>query len=94
MATAPAYAASTCSHSLSRSAIAATGSTEVDDVVPTVATIAIGRRPAARSETIAVSSAAGSSSKRSFVAIRTSDWPPRPKVMHALSIEEWASCEA
>ena len=47
-ATAPAYAASTWSHVRSRSAMsamAATGSIDVDDVVPTVATIAIGRRP-------------------------------------------------
>jgi hypothetical protein len=46
IATTPAYAASTCSQQPSRSAmsaIAATGSTDVDEVVPTVATIAIGR---------------------------------------------------
>ena len=76
------------------SAIAATGSTEVDDVVPTVATIAIGWRPAARSAAIAASSASGRSSNRSFVGMRTSDARPSPRVMHALSIEEWASSEA
>ena len=53
--------------------MAATGSTDVDDVVPIVATIAIGSRPAARSAAIARRSSAGSSSNRSFVAIRTSE---------------------
>ena len=55
-ATGPAYAASTCSQRPSRSAISAiasTGSIAVEDVVPIVATMAIGRRPAARSSAIA-----------------------------------------
>ena len=51
------------------SAMAATGSAEVDDVVPIVATIAIGRGPAARSAAIAASRAAASISYRSFVGI-------------------------
>ena len=75
--------------------MAATGSTEVDDVVPSVATIAIGRRPAARSAAIAVVErvrphlepvvrpGSGRATPR-----------PRPSVMHAFSIEEWASAEA
>ena len=76
------------------SAMAATGSTDVDDVVPTVATIAIGRRPAARSVSIAASSASGRSSNRSLTGIRTSDARPSPSVMHAFSTELWASAEA
>ena len=75
-------------------AIAATGSTDVDDVVPIVPTIAIGRRPAARSALIAASSASGRSSNRSLVGIRTSDARPSPSVMHAFSTELWASAEA
>jgi hypothetical protein len=71
-----------------------TGSTEVDEVVPTVATIAIGSRPAATSAAIASSSAAGSSSYRSLVGILTSALRPSPRVMHAFSIELWASSEA
>jgi hypothetical protein len=62
-ATTPAYAESTWSHRPSRSAIsamAATGSADVDEVVPTVATTAIGRRPAPRSAAIAAWSAAAS----------------------------------
>ena len=60
-AAAPAYAASTWSQSPSccaMSAIAATGSTDVDDVVPILATIAVGRCPARRSRAIAASSSA------------------------------------
>jgi len=48
IAAGPAYAASTCSQTLRArviSRMAATGSLEVVDVVPTVATAAIGRRP-------------------------------------------------
>ena len=76
------------------SAIAATGSTDVDDVVPSVATTAIGSRPASRSAAIAARSASGSSSKRSFVGIRTSASRPSPSVMHAFSIELCASADA
>ena len=56
----PAMAASTCSHSPCRAAIAAMsaiGSIAVVVVVPVVATIAQGTRPAARSSAIARSSA-------------------------------------
>ena len=52
-----------------------------------------GGRPRDRAA-IAASSASGRSSKRSFVGIRTSDARPRPRVMHAFSIEEWASSDA
>src|SRR3712207_3703569 len=51
-ATAPAYAASTCSHtpnSRQISPIAGNGSTAVVEVVPTVATTIVGTAPAARS---------------------------------------------
>jgi hypothetical protein len=67
---------------------------DVEDVVPTVATMAIGRRPAARSDAIASPSRSARISNRSLVGMRTRDARPRPRVMHALSIEEWASCEA
>ena len=63
IATGPAYAASTCSHRPSRaamSAITATGSTDVDDVVPIVATTATGQRPARWSVSIAIASASAS----------------------------------
>ena len=67
--------------------MAATGSTEVDDVVPIVATIAIGRRPAARSAAIAAASASGPQLEplvrrdaHERVATRG------PSVMHAFSI--------
>jgi len=43
------------------SAMSATGSTEVDEVVPTVATMAIGFRPAARSAAIVSARASGRS---------------------------------
>ena len=66
----------------------------MDEVVPIVATIAIGRKPAARSAAIDAASAPGSISNRSFAGIRTSDARPRPRVMHAFSIDECASVEA
>ena len=58
----PAIAASTCSHSPDRAAIAAmgpSGSNAVVAVLPAVATTAQGRSPAARSSAIAASSASG-----------------------------------
>ena len=76
------------------SAMAATGSTEVDEVVPIVATIAIGSSPASRSAAIEAASAPGSISKRSLTGMWTSDARPSPSVMHAFSTEEWASAEA
>ena len=76
------------------SATAETGSTEVDDVVPIVATTAIGRSPAARSAAIAAASWPGISSNRSLTGIRTSDARPRPSVMQAFSTELCASAEA
>jgi hypothetical protein len=96
-ATTPAYAASTWSHRLCRSAIAARaaiGSADVDAVVPSVATIAIGRCPAAMSAVIAASSASTSIRYASSVGTWTSASRPSPSVMHALSIELCASDEA
>ena len=93
MAAAPAYAASTCSHSFSRRAIFATStsrSTLVVEVVPAVATTAIGSLPVRRSAAIAAPSAAtfirNAASTGTFLRF---SWP-RPRVITALSIEEWA----
>ena len=74
--------------------MAPTGSTAVELVVPIVATTAIGRTPAARSSAIAASSASTRSWYRSSVGIRRSPDRPRPRVMHALSIDECASADA
>ena len=51
-------------------AIAGTGSTAVDDVVPMDATTHAGRRPAARSRSISRSSAAASIANAESVGIR------------------------
>ena len=96
-AVAPAYAESTWSQRPSRSAtsaMAATGSTEVDDVVPTVATMQMGVRPAARSAAMAAARASASISYRALVGILTSAARPSPSVMHAFSMELCASVEA
>ena len=76
------------------SAIAATGSTDVDDVVPTSrrSRSAGGRRRGPRRSPPRARPAR--SSNPSLVGIRTSDARPRPSVMHAFSIELWASAEA
>ena len=77
------------------SAIAATGSTDVDDVVPD-------RRDdrdrqaaggAVRGDRRVERVAAGART-RSLAGIRTRAARPRPSVMHAFSIELWASAEA
>ncbi len=97
VATTPAYAASTWNQIPSRRAIfaiSAIGSLDVVDVVPTVPTRAIGRIPVARSVAMASSSASIRSSKRSFVGIFVRPARPRPRVMQALAIDEWASSEA
>ena len=72
----------------------ATGSTEVDDDVPTVATMAMGRLPAARSAAMAASSASTCISNRSLTGTRTRAARPRPRVMHAFSMELCASVDA
>ena len=97
-AAAPAYAASTCSQicrSVSRtSAIAATGSTLVVDVVPTVATTAIGSAPAARSAAIASPRASGRIRNWSSTGIFRMASMPSPSVITALSTEECDCAEA
>ena len=81
---APAYAASTCNQTpccSHASAIGATGSTEVDDVVPTVATTA---------HASVRSSASGRSRNASSAGVfRTSS----PRSLHALSTDECACSE-
>lgn len=96
-ATTPAYAASTWSQrpwASATRAISPIGSAEVDAVVPIVATMAIGRSPAARSASIADSSASMRIRYASSVSTWTIASRPRPRVMHALSMELWASAEA
>src|SRR4051812_24636355 len=91
IAATPAYAASTCSQIDSRaqmSAIAATGSMLVDDVVPTVATTATGSQPAARSCAIASASASARMRNELSLAIFLSESCPRPSTMTALSMDE------
>jgi hypothetical protein len=76
------------------SAIPGIGSIDVVEVVPIVPTIAIGLTPIFLSEAIACSRASSLSSNRSFVGIFVRPFWPRPSVMQAFSIEEWASAEA
>ena len=60
------------------------------EVVPCVATTAIGSLPAARSRAIAAASAGTDIRKASSLSIRrTFSWPI-PRTIAALSIEEWA----
>ena len=70
------------------------GALDVVDVVPIVPTRAIGRKPALRSSEIASSSASTRNSNRSLVGILASPALPSPSVMHAFSIDEWASDDA
>jgi hypothetical protein len=76
------------------SAIRARGSIAVEAVVPTVATTAVGTRPAARSSAMAASSSSGRSAKSSSVGIRRRPARPMPRVMQAFSTLLWASAEA
>ena len=90
------HAASTCSHTAASeqtSAIAATGSMLVDDVVPTVATTAIGSRPAPRSSAIATRRASARIENRSSTGMRRIASRPRPSVSTALSIDECVCSE-
>ncbi len=62
----------------------------VVEVVPTVATTAIGSRPAARSAAIAWASAGTDIRNSPSLSIRrTFSWPT-PRTIADLSIEEWA----
>ena len=67
-----------------------TGSTLVVDVVPTVATTAIGMIPAARSAAMAFASSSGRMRNSSSAGIRVSASWPRPSRITALSMEECA----
>ena len=92
----PAIAASTCSHTPSRraiAAIAATGSMAVEAVVPVVATIAAGTTPRARSSAIAAASAAGSSAWEASVATARRFTRPKPASNAAFSTELCACAE-
>ena len=73
--------------------MAGTGSTLVTAVVPTVATTASGVIPFRRSSSMAAARASGRIRKRSSVAMRRSPWWPSPKVITALSTDEWACSE-
>ncbi len=75
------------------SAMAATGSTLVVDVVPTVATTATGRKPAARSSAIAARSAPGGMRKLASHGMRRSASWPKPARITPLSMEECAWSE-
>jgi hypothetical protein len=72
-------------------AIASSGSTAPVEVVPAFATTQIGSRPAARSDAIAVRSAAGSSRRSRSTATRSS---PTPSALAALATEKCVSAEA
>ena len=89
----PAYAASTCIHTPSRShtsAMADTGSTLVVEVVPIVAHTMTGVRPAARSSVMARSSSSGIMRNRSSTGMRRRLSSPSPAATVALSSELWA----
>jgi hypothetical protein len=72
-------------------ATASSGSTAPVEVVPALATTQIGSRPAARSEAIAVLSAAGSSRRSRSTATRST---PTPMALAALATEKCVSAEA
>ena len=76
------------------SAISGTGSMLVVEVVPTVATTASGRTPAARSASTASASRSERMRRSSSVAILVRPSRPMPSVMQALSTDEWASADA
>ena len=80
-----------CSRQMS--AIAATGSIPVDDVVPMVATTATGVTPARRSSSIAARSASARMLNVASTAIFLNDDNPKPSVSTALSIDECACSE-
>ena len=91
IAATPPYAPSTCSHIPSRrqtSAIARTGSMLVVLVVPTVATAAIGRKPAARSRVIASARRSGRMRKAPSVSMCTTFRWPSPSAIAPLSTDE------
>ena len=71
----------------------ATGSMLVDEVVPTVATAAIGRRPARTSAATASRSASTRIRYSPSVAIFTNPSWPSPSTMQAFSTDECASSE-
>ena len=88
------YAPSTCSQtpaSAATVASASSGSTAPVDVVPALATTQIGNRPAARSEAIAVRSAAGSSRRSRSTATGSN---PTPSAVAALATEKCVSADA
>ena len=70
--------------------MAATGSTLVVDVVPTVATAASGRTPAATSAATACSKRSVRMRNAASVGILHSPSWPSPSAMQAFSTEEWA----
>ena len=65
----------------------------VDEVVPTVATAAIGRRPAATSAATASRSASARIRYSASVGILISPSCPNPSTMQAFSTDECASSE-
>ncbi len=73
--------------------MASSGSTEVVAVVPTVATMAIGRWPNRTSSSIAAARASGRRRKSSSTAIARTPSRPRPSMMAAFSTEECACSE-
>ena len=90
-------AASTWSHSPWRpatSAMAPTGSSAVEVVVPVVATTAQGRRPASRSTFTAASSASGRRAWRSSASMARTFVRPKPASSAAFSTELWLWREA
>ncbi len=92
IASAPPYAASTCSQtpcSRQTAPISGNGSTLVVEVVPAVVTTASGRMPTARSSVIAARNAATSRRKSRSVATRRTFASPRPRVIAHLSMCEW-----
>ena len=74
--------------------MASTGSTLVVDVVPSVATTAMGRTPAATSSSIASRSASTLIRNSSSVGMGRTPDRPNPSVIPALAMLEWASSEA
>ena len=93
----PAMAPSTCSHMPAASAtgaIAGTGSTASELVVPMVAITRHGTRPAARSSSTAAASRSGRRAKASSTSISRT-WSARsPATRAPFSSDEWACVEA
>ena len=93
----PAYEASTWSQVACRAQISPmgpSGSTAVDDVVPTVATTQAGRTPAARSASIAAASASGRIAKAPSTGMVRSISRPMPESLTPLGTDECASADA